>query len=189
MSKSRGLQNIYTCPNRLTANRCSYMIPEDAALRVLASQIDTFGHRTTDVITRIAQSTVASIRVKQTICAQEDRRRWIDENLIRPCTAQGVSIDSKFMVEYTRLGEEIDNLTRESVALDGQTVALGRAMATLRSLSCDLRDAVPQLDARGQAAVYRALLTAAHLAGTGRARSRSHFVRRINIAGEGDVCS
>jgi hypothetical protein len=157
----------------------------------LALQVPAIQFRTTDVVTRIAEwaSSGNVIRIQQAIRAKEDRRQWIDENLIRPCQEAGVRVDPKHIIEYAHQAEECDNLKRELDGLGAQTEALSRATDVLRALGGDLKKALPLLNTQGQGVVYGALITAAYLSGSGFGRGRTNTVRRFTTVAESNVYS
>jgi hypothetical protein len=190
ISKTRGKENIYSCPER-QGGRCTFGISEGSALAALALQVPAIQFRTTDVVTRIAEwaSSGNVIRIQQAIRAKEDRRQWIDENLIRPCQEAGVRVDPKHIIEYAHLAEECDNLKRELDGLGAQTEALSRATDVLRALGGDLKKALPLLNTQGQGVVYGALITAAYLSGSGFGRGRTNTVRRFTTVAESNVYS
>jgi hypothetical protein len=177
ISQSRGKENIYSCPER-QRGRCTYGVAEGSALAALAYQIPAIQHRTADVVSRVAEWTAggSAIRLQQAIRAKQDRRQWIDENLIQPCMTAGVKVDPKHVLEHDRLADEIDNLTCELDSSGAQTQALASAVDVLRALSGRLDQAIPMMSAPGQAITYSALLTVAYIGGTGKGRGKINSI-------------
>jgi len=190
ISVRHGRQNIYSCPERSRGD-CTYGIAESSALTALAAQIPAIKFRTTDVVTRVAAWAAGGnvIRLQQAIRAKQDRRQWIDENLIRPCQEAGVRVDPAHVIEHAHLAEEIDNLTRDLDGLGAQTEALSRATSVLQALGGDLEAAIPLLNNQGQGIVYGALLTVVYLAGAGKGRGKTNTVRRFTTVAEERVYS
>ena len=143
------------------------------------------------MVTRVAEWAADGnvIRLQQAIRAKQDRRYWIDENLIQPCMTAGVKVVPKQVLEHARLADEIDNLTRELDSLGAQTEALARATDLLCALGGRLDQAIPLMNAHGQAMVYSALLTVAYIGGTGRGRGKINSIRSFQTVAEARVYS
>jgi hypothetical protein len=147
--------------------------------------------RTNDALTQVAQwePLGAVTRLQQAIRAKQDRQKWIDENLIQPRLAAGVKVDRKHVIQHARLVDEIDNLTRELDGLGAPTEALARATDLLRALGGRLDQAIPIMNAHGQAMVYSALLTVAYVGGAGRGRGKTNSIRSFQTVAESRVYS
>lgn len=178
ISKTRGKENIYACPERQRGN-CCYGVAEGSALAALAHQIPAIQHRIADVTTRVTEWAASSdvTRIQQALNAKLDRQLWIDQNLIQPCMIAGLKVDPKFVIEHARLGEEVENLKREIDGLGTHSEALVRGIELLSALGGQLDRAIPLMDPPGQAMVYSALLTIAYIGGTGKGRGKINSIR------------
>lgn len=183
-------QNTYVCPNNKYAT-CAYSVMQHNAYAALARQLPAIKFQTTDIITKVAAWAAGGnvLRIQQAIRAKDDRRTWIEQNLIKPCQDAGVRVDTGHVIEHAQLGEQIDNLRRDLDGLDAQTEALQRATSVLTTLGGNLETAIPLLTDQGQAIVYGALLTAAYLAGTGKGRGKLNTVTRFTTVAESRVYS
>jgi hypothetical protein len=100
ISQSRGKENIYSCPER-QRGQCTYGVAEVSAMAALAHQIPAIQYRTADVVTRLAEWAAGGnvICLQQAIRAKQDRRQWIEENLIQPSMTAGVKLDPKHVLQ------------------------------------------------------------------------------------------